>query len=59
MIRLVCLRVQNTNEGGETSSHHVVIEVVISRKKSPGGDAEAGLHFAYRPRPAMPGALHR
>ncbi len=31
-MRLVCLRVQHTNEGGEASSHHVVIEVVIRWK---------------------------
>jgi hypothetical protein len=38
MLRLVCLRVQNTNEDGEPSSHHVVIEVVITRKaKVPAG----------------------
>jgi hypothetical protein len=39
MVRLVCLCLQHTNEGGETSSHHVVIEVVIWRmarlRKSP------------------------
>jgi hypothetical protein len=32
MVRLVCLRVQHTNESGEASSPHVGIEVVIRWK---------------------------
>jgi hypothetical protein len=39
MVRLVCLPPQHTNQGGELSSHHVVIEVVIPHmarlRKSP------------------------
>jgi hypothetical protein len=31
-VRLVCLPLQHTNEGGEPSSHDVVIEVVICRE---------------------------
>lgn len=38
-----CLRLQNTRECGEPSSHHVVIEVVISRKtKALAGCARVG-----------------
>jgi hypothetical protein len=35
MVRLAGLCLQNTNKGGEPSSHDVVIDVVIWRKKAP------------------------